>query len=39
MKKTYCESLLEIFIFETEDVIKTSNTFEKGDDVGEDFFD
>ena len=36
--KLYEEFALEIVRFDEEDVIRTSNTYSKGDDVGEDIF-
>ena len=38
MKKPYHKIQLEIFVLENEDVIKTSNTFDYGDDTAEDDF-
>lgn len=37
MKKCYEELTLEI-VFVTEDVVRCSNTYSVGDDVGEDIF-
>ena len=39
VKKHYCKIQLDIFVLENEDVIKTSNTFDYGDDTGKDPFD
>ena len=37
VKEKYLSPVVELLLFE-EDVVTASNTYEKGDDVGEDFF-
>ena len=38
LKETYLSPIVELLLFE-EDVVTASNTFESGDDFGEDIFD
>ena len=38
IKETYLSPIVELLMFE-EDVVTASNTFESGDDFGEDIFD
>lgn len=37
-KETYLSPIVELLLFE-EDVVTASNTYESGDDFGEDIFD
>ena len=38
LKETYLSPIVELLLFE-EDVVTASNTYESGDDFGEDIFD